>query len=180
MVLDWLANVCSSDPSSCLSSLIVATAIIFASMFTLALTSVDKHLERRKRQAAEVKMLLDAHMNLWRGLRQMEAHAAAMHYGQLPHSHVLYMKDREWLRDLLRNKSPMLAPEIHDEYVEFLKRPPKPTMFDGTSVPAGSGGDRKDHEPFLADLSRMQQIAEDRWKKYEVEYRRLGGKYPHA
>lgn len=177
MVLEWTPAVLSSI----VSASIVAAAIIFASMFTLKLARNDKNRERRERQAAEVKILLDAHMNLWRGLQQMEAHAASMHYGQLPDSHALYVEDFRWLRDVLRNESLMLAPEIHAEYVEFLKRPRKPAMFEGNSVPAGSHVyGMKDYEPYLEDLSKMQQIAEGQWKKYEAKYLELGGNYPHA
>lgn len=177
--MDWPPEVLSSI----MSALIVAAAITFASMFTLMLTRNDRHRERREHQAAEVKMLLDAHMNLWRGLRQMEAHATGLPKRQLPgDSHALLADDFRWLRDVLRNESLMLAPEIHDEYFEFLKKPLKFAMFDvGEHIPASSHVyGRTSDEPYLADLSKMQQIAERQWKKYEAEYRRLGGKYPHA
>ena len=127
MVLDWLTEVWSSNASS----LIVAVDIILASVSTLVLTMINKHRERRERQAAEVKMLLDAHMNLWRGLRQMEAHAAGLPNRGLPdgRKHALLADDFKWLRNVLRNEALMLAPEIHEEYSEFLKKGLKPALF---------------------------------------------------
>ena len=90
---------------------------------TLVLARKDKNREIRERQAAEVRMRLDAHMNLWRGLRQMEGLAMKMPDRPLSgERHVLLADDFRWLRDVLRNESLMLASEIHDEYVEFLKK----------------------------------------------------------
>ena len=174
MVLDLLAEVLSSNT--------VAGAITFATASTLTLTMINKRRERRERRAAEVKMLLDAHRNLWRGLRQMETYATELRNRYPQDGHALLADDFKWLRDTLRNEALMLSDEIHEEYWEFLKKELKPAYFGfGDHIPAGSymsGTPASD--TYIADLSKMQRIAESQWKKYEAEYIRLGGKYPHA
>ncbi len=171
--MDWYAEILPS---------IMSASIAIAIITTLVLARKDKKRECRERQATEVKMLLDAHMNLWSGLRQMEAHAAGIpDRNKQSGSHALLVDDFKWLRDVLRNESLMLAPEIHDEYVKFLKEPLKQAMFGlGSYIPASSHIYGASDTPYLANLSKMQQIAEKQWKKYESEYRMLGGKYPHA
>ena len=100
----------------------------------------DKNREICERQAAKAKVLRDAHMNLWRGLRQMEGLATKIpHRPMSGERHVLLGDDFGWLRDVLRNESLMLASEIHDEYVEFLKKQLRPASFGlGDHVPTSS------------------------------------------